>query len=96
LQEEVFKVFKVFKDDWILDPERRLDPGSGKNSSRIQGVKKHRISDPGSAILVPCFFVFFFTEPVRGRTVTKNDREILKFVGIWDTCVYIPSTDGKF
>jgi hypothetical protein len=23
-----------------------LDPGSGKNTSRIQGVKKHRIPDP--------------------------------------------------
>jgi hypothetical protein len=28
-----------------------LDPGSGKNSPRIQGVKKHRIPDLGSAIL---------------------------------------------
>jgi hypothetical protein len=27
------------------------EPGSGKNSSRIQGVKKHRIPDPGSATL---------------------------------------------
>jgi hypothetical protein len=31
-----------------------LDPGSGINSSRIQGVKNHRSLDPGSATLVGC------------------------------------------
>jgi hypothetical protein len=29
-----------------------LDPGSEKNSSRIQGVKKHRIPDLGSRIRI--------------------------------------------
>jgi hypothetical protein len=35
-----------------LDPGSEIrDPGSGKKSSRIRGVKKHRIPDLGSATL---------------------------------------------
>jgi hypothetical protein len=55
------------------------DPGSDQNSYRIQGLKKHQISDPGSGRLVPTnekYGIFIF--PCSFGIGTKKSVKILK------------------
>ncbi len=41
------KIFNMLSNIWVWDPGSGIrDPGSGKNLSRIQGSKRHRIPDP--------------------------------------------------
>jgi hypothetical protein len=59
----LFPCCLCFKEQSLRLSHSQKDPGSGKNSSRIQGVKKHRIPDPHyglkQVLTLQCTFTCF-------------------------------------
>jgi hypothetical protein len=47
------KIFTMLSNIWVWDPGSEIrDPEKTYSGSRIQGSKRHRILDPGSATLL--------------------------------------------
>jgi len=62
----------MFSNIWVWDPGSEIrDPEKTYSGSRIQGSKRHRIPDPGSATLGYTNFFFFSGDPESGIFVKK-------------------------
>jgi len=75
----IFSIFSIFPYGFGI---RNLSPGSGKNSFRIQGSKRHRISDPQHCITVisVMWCLRFVTSTLCGTTFSNRSLSDVYFV----------------